>query len=113
MMIKTEVIIELGAEGGSITVYGIRTEQGWVFSRRVDDYTPELIGEVRVQKNAVTVDSWEAVLGLLDQYPWHRLFPIIIHRDFKERILVAVQQRMKDNDQNPELVLKRWRDCCQ
>jgi hypothetical protein len=29
------IILQLGAEGGSITLYGLETERGWVFSRSV------------------------------------------------------------------------------
>jgi hypothetical protein len=35
-MNKREVIIELGVEGGSIGVYGVRTEQGWLFSQNAE-----------------------------------------------------------------------------
>ena len=28
-MNKSEVIVVIGAEGGSITLYGLRTERGW------------------------------------------------------------------------------------
>ena len=30
-MNKNEVIVDLGAEGGSVTLYGFRTERGWLF----------------------------------------------------------------------------------
>jgi hypothetical protein len=44
-MNDSEVIIELGAEGGSVTLYGIRTERGWFFSREVIDSGLMLIDE--------------------------------------------------------------------
>jgi hypothetical protein len=108
-MNKSELVIELGAEGGSIRIYGVRTKWGWLFSRRVDDWTSELIGEDWITTNSGVVDSWEAVLGLLDQYPWHRFAPTSIHPEFEEQILNAVQQRLQGN-QDAELMLQRWRN---
>ena len=69
-MNEPEVIIELGAEGGSITLSGFRTERGWCFSRELIDWTPELIDEERIQHTSAIVASWEAALKLLDKYPW-------------------------------------------
>jgi hypothetical protein len=41
------IVLQLGAEGGSLTLYGMQTERGWLFSRSLDDWSPELIGEER------------------------------------------------------------------
>jgi hypothetical protein len=112
-MNSSEVIIKLGAKGGSVTLYGTRAERGWHFIREVDDCTPGLIDEERIKHQSAVADSWEAALGLLDKYPWYRLHPIVIHPDFRERILLAVQQRLQDNLENPSLELERWRDFCQ
>ena len=39
---ESEVIIELGGEGGSITLSGFRTERGWSFSRALTDWRRSL-----------------------------------------------------------------------
>src|SRR6266478_4551080 len=111
-MNEFEVIIELGAEGGSLALHGIRTEQGWLFSRHLVDWTPELINEGRIQGKSTCVDSWDAALCLLDQYPWYKLSPIVIHPDFKDRIWVAVQQRLHDDGEISKSKLKRWYEFC-
>jgi hypothetical protein len=49
---KSEVIVEVGGEGGSITLYGRRTERGWCFSREVIDWTPELFDREWFHKNS-------------------------------------------------------------
>jgi hypothetical protein len=102
----SEAIIELGAEGGSVTLYGSRAKRGWIFIREVVDWTPELIDQERIQHQSDTVDSWEAVLDLLDQYHWHKLSPILVHPDFRQPIWVAVQQRLHSSKSD----LNRWRD---
>lgn len=107
---ENEIIIELGAEGGSITLSGFRTEQGWSFSRQVTDWTPELIDEEGIQHKSAVLDSWKAALKILDQYPWFRFYPIRVHPEFKQKIWVAVQERLHSDTAQPEL--KKWRELC-
>jgi hypothetical protein len=107
-----QVILELGAEGGSITLCGMETEGGWFFSRNVSDWSPELIGEESIQYKSRVVDSWEAAVALLDQYPWQRLFPLMVHPKFSERIWLAVRDRL-EKDQASGRYLDSWRNMCQ
>ena len=58
-----EVIMEIGAEGGSITLFGVNSPRGWLYSRSVGDWTPELIDEERIQHDSNVVNIWEAALG--------------------------------------------------
>jgi hypothetical protein len=109
---ESEVIIELGAEGGSIALSGFRTERGWSFRREVTDWTPELIDEERIQKRSATVETWEAALELLDQYPWPKLSPISIHPDFRKKIWVAVQERLNSATGISKSELNHWREFC-
>jgi Molybdopterin-binding domain of aldehyde dehydrogenase len=88
-----EIILELGAEGGSIALYGLRTERGWSFRRELIDSTSELIDEPRLENASDVVDSWEAALELLDQYPWPMLYPISIHPEFRQKIWASLQNR--------------------
>jgi hypothetical protein len=113
-MNKSEVIIEVGAEGGSITLYGIRTERSWFFARKVIeiDLTGELFDDERIDKKSDAVDSWEAALKLLDQYPWSELYPISIHPDFRQQVWIAVQERLQSNTEISQFALKRWRELC-
>ena len=106
-----EVILQLGAEGGSVTLYGMQTERGWLFSRNVSDWTPELIGEERIQHKSPVVDSWEAAVALLGQYPWQRLSPLMVHPEFSERIWSAVRDRL-ERDQASGRYLDSWRNKC-
>jgi hypothetical protein len=96
---KSEVIIELGAEGGSIILYGLETERGWTFRTE----TQELIEEERIESKSPVVNTWEAALQLLDKYPWPKLCPISIHPQFRSRIWRAMQERMTS---------ERWREIC-
>ena len=112
-MNENEVIIEIGAEGGSIALYGIRTERCWVFSRKVIDQTSELIDEEWIQHNSAAVDTWEAALKLLDQYPWFKLYPIRIHPEFRQKIWLAVQEQLQNDTEASKFALRRWRELCE
>jgi len=73
-MAKCEVIVEVLAEGGSITLYGIRNGPGWIFARSVNDFTPELVDEDTILHKSARVESWGAALGLLDKYRWYSFY---------------------------------------
>jgi hypothetical protein len=110
-MNENEVIVEIGGEGGSITLYGRRTESGWLFSRKVIDQTPLLLPEEfpeGIQHKSSVVDSWEEALKLLDQYPWHRLYPLRVHPEFRQKIWVEVQRRLSSQGDNKRLE-HNWR----
>ena len=85
-----EVIVKIGAEGGSITLFGVRRPPGWLYSRSVDEFIDEEVGGSQHDSNVV--DSWKAALGLLDLYPWHRLSLQHVHPEFRRRILAAVRE---------------------
>jgi hypothetical protein len=112
-MNRNEVIVELGAEGGSIILYGCRTEGGWLFSMESSDWTPELLGDERIEKRSGVVDNWTVALKLLDIYPCIGLFPISVHPDFRQKIWDALQKRLRASMKEPDRELnRRWRQIC-
>ena|SRR5438132_2539279 len=110
-MADWQVILQLGAEGGSITLYGMETERGWLFSRNVSDWTPELLGKEHIQHKSPAVDSWQAALALLDRYSWQRLSPLIVHPEFSDRVWTAVRNRLT-NDRASGSYFDSWRSIC-
>ena len=116
-MNKSEVILEVGAEGGAITLYGVRDPEGWRYSTSVIDQTPALLpdefDEPGIRKDSEVVNSWEAALRLIDRYPWHRLYPLTVHPEFCEPVWAAVQNRF-GSGRRPEKdrQLERWRELC-
>jgi hypothetical protein len=103
-----EVIVEIGAEGGSITLFGVRSPRGWLYSISVD----ELIDEERSQHDSNVVGSWKAALGLLDQHPWHLLSPQHVHPEFRRQVLAAVRKRFESSD-DPYGRMEKWRELCE
>ncbi len=101
------IVVQLGAEGGSLTLYGMQTERGWVFYRNLIDWTPELMDEEWIQHKSLTVNSWDAAVALLDQYAWQRLSPLMVHPEFSERVRSAARDRLQ-RDQAPARYFDMW-----
>ena len=108
---ETETIIKVGAEGGSLTLYGVRNGHAWLYSRHVFDQTMSWVdGGPEVEHDSEVVSTWTAALKLLDEYPWHRLYPLKVHPDFQAKVLKAVVARNK-RDGNVR-GLDRWKRVC-
>ena len=89
-MTDREVIVRVGAEGGSLTLFGTRASSNWRFQLRVFDNTPDLIDEPMNDRTTEWVDSWSQGLALLDRYRWFRLRPVRVHPEFREAVLAPV-----------------------
>lgn len=111
-MKQNEVILEVAGEGGGLTIYGIRQDSGWLFSRQVIDQTAILLDEPEIRHESVTVTTWPDALALLDRYPWPRLYPMVAHPDFRQAILSAVIERLDPQCAHSENCIERWRELC-
>ena len=113
-MEQNEVIVEVGAEGGSLTLFGVRTKQGWLFSRNVIDQSLMLLDdeEAEIRHDSESVDSFTAALGLLDKYPWQHLCPMEVHPEFRGLILEAVTARYKAENETNARRLPDWVELC-
>jgi hypothetical protein len=148
-MPEKEVIVEIGAEGGSITLLGIRRQRGWLRRQRgwlysisvdedewlLDEERIDAIAghDAKVQANRTlarlralfrwaiekvrqdsnAVDTWEAALVLLDRYPWHLLWPLKVHSEFRQQIWVAAQRRFESSpDPMAQIAIAKWRQLC-
>ncbi len=90
-----ELILDLAAEGGGLSLLGIRVNTDWEFFFEIDDWTPTLLDEPEIHRQSSTVQGWPAALELLNDKAsyWHRLHPTFIHPEFRERILQAVERK--------------------
>src|SRR3990172_4575580 len=110
-MEQSEIIFKVGAAGGSVTLYGVRANHGWLFSRQVIDQTPELIDEPAIRHKSEVTVSWQAALELMDRYHWHRLSPREVHSEFRELVWAAVISRYEigDGDSKNHHNLSEWK----
>ena len=65
-----------------------------------------------IQHESDVVDDWEGALCLLDRYPWHRLFPLLVHPEFKERVLQAIKDRYQATNIPNQYGMDRWMAIC-
>jgi hypothetical protein len=117
-LFQREVIVEVGIELGSITLYGWRQGDRWRYSAGTVDQTPMLLedefDEPEIRKESGVFESWEAALRHLNRYPLHRFYPLTVHPEFRDRVWAAVQARFAaDREHHEDGHSKRWREICE
>ena len=112
---KMHLVVEVGAEGGSLSLFASESLVVPEYVLTLVDQTLLFIDEggvIEGERGRAT--SWRGALKLLDQYPWHMLYPLQVHPEFQKRILSAVMRRLtKEKSMHAGSRLERWRDVCQ
>lgn len=103
-----EVVVEVGAEGGSLRLHGRHLGTTWQFCRTVRDQTPQLLGEDESWHSSSVASTWADALALLDRYPWAELYPLKVHPNFANRILTAATERLTRSSRRADR-LSDWR----
>jgi len=87
-----EKILEIGAEGGSLTLVGQRRVDGtWQFRLTTDESMLwDLIDEEPPAAQIAPWEPWEAALTRLNHYPWPRLHPLALHPEFADSIFELI-----------------------
>jgi hypothetical protein len=116
---EIEVIVEIGAEGGSITLFGQKEVGGdWRFCRCVDDQTPTFLsdgdgGGPPIEHSSDWVNSWSEAVELLDKYPWVMLSGQSVHPEFRERVWDEVLRRLEAQPESRRVrARQRWARVC-
>ncbi|TSI08307.1 PD-(D/E)XK nuclease family protein [Lysinibacillus sp. BW-2-10] len=102
-MNKSETIIELLGEGGSITLHGLQVNNEWFFTLNRNELTlkESLDEDVSLYlSNSGYVKGFQAGIELLDQYPWTRLHPENINPHFAKDLYKEVTKRISERDRN-------------
>ena len=110
-MEQSEVILEVGAEGGSIAILRERNSRGdWQFLNERDESTlydmlseEDQNGIIACERSGY-VSSFDEALKLFDCYPWFSLYPVKVHPDFLDRVLLEVLKRGGESEST------RWRN---
>ena len=96
-----ETILELGAEGGTLTLFGNRDTAGqWQFWIEEDETALNYLLDEEDQVDSETlIHTSKSVLSLpdafalLDEYRWPCLIPLQVHPEFRLAILREVQKK--------------------
>lgn len=96
---KPELILEVGAAGGSISLWSINTKDGKrSFIVTTDESTlQEFMDEedakgISFKSKSARLDTFDDALVALGKYPWYRLHPLFVHNDFEKLVLSAVMK---------------------
>jgi hypothetical protein len=112
------VIIEIGAEGGSIKVLASTAKDGAVqYSVQLRDQTMTFLSGdeagPEIRRDSAWTESWEQALKTLSKWPWPMLYPMYVHPDYRERVLSAVERyRRPDGQPARESAVERWKEAC-
>jgi NAD-dependent deacetylase len=96
-----ETVVEVGCEGGSITLLRKRgAGEAWKFRLGINEVAlydmlseEDLAGLGPAVKESGYVHSFPEALGLLDQYQWFKLVPLEVHPEYLDAVLLAVRDR--------------------
>lgn len=107
-----DVVLEVGSEGGSLTLLrGLNTSNNWQFwVERNETALYDLLSEddrSEVGNTSRRLDSstpFQEALRLFDRYPWFRLYPLKVHPEFLDTVLLEVRKR------GGETAESRWRE---
>lgn len=101
MQEKTEKIFELGAEGGSLTIYKITEgkNQDWYFHRTIEMAFQEFDLNGIDKSSIFSMSFPEAMFKLLNQYPYClNLYPLYVNDNYKEVVIEFLKQKVNEID---------------
>jgi hypothetical protein len=105
-----ETVLEIGSEGGSLTLVRQKNAGGdWEFRvERNETALYDLLSDedrngIEFASQTGYVRSFQEALRLLDRYPWFRLHPIWVNPEFLNAVLLEVKKRGGEVDET------RWR----
>lgn len=113
-----EVIVEVGAGGGTISLLGRRNLDGtWHFMRKTNEsfHSAILSDEdkegISFETSHGSVQTIAEGLELLNKYPWHQLYPLRVHPEFQQSVYDTVIELTKaDGGKNRNLY--EWKIEC-
>lgn len=107
---KKELVLEIGAAGGSLSVWSVTAKDGArsFFVVRDESTLKDFLDKedgsgITYYSKTGRLNSFTAALVVLDRYPWHRLYPSFVHQDFIDIVYAAVMSRGGEEEAN------RWR----
>lgn len=96
-MKSPEVIVQVGAGGGTISLLGKHSPDGtWRFMMETNEsFHADLLSEedregLNFHSSDGSVGTFSEGLDLLKKYPWHQLYPVKVHTEFQQSVYDAV-----------------------
>lgn len=96
-------IIKIGAEGGSICLYGRKLENSeWQFLRETDESTViDMLSDIDREglescSKSDPVIGWRNAMEIIDRYPWPCLYPLYVHPEFSDAVMMELKNYKGD-----------------
>ena len=109
-------IIDVGAEGGGITLFGWKDEKGvWHYLRETDESTLMDMMHEDDQKglcfNSKTdsTTNWNEAIKLMYRYPWPCLYPLYVHPEFADQVKCELKRA---SDRWDHIDFQHWNAVC-
>ena len=113
----SEIILEVGSEGGTLTILGTMDDSGlWKFfvkkneSAMADFLSDEDRDGLSFNEVTGQFDRLESALEMLDKYPWWKLHLLHIHPDFLDEIKIAHKKRCDSTMGDTNFSTTDWGD---
>lgn len=108
-----EIVLKIGAEGGSLTILRERVvEQGWRFRVELNETTLYDMLSEEDQRGMRAEDfarfeyaqTFQEALGRIEKYQWFRLYPLQVHPEYLDAVLSEVRKNGGSDE------VARWRE---
>jgi len=115
MNTEVNLLLEIGAEGGSLSIYGT---SGPIERRKyrvgLADSSLQMLGEEdggsSIRRDSAWLDSWDAAIQTLSVYPWPRLHPMFVAPEVSLAIWSVLQKyTAESSNQTRGIDLGKWR----
>jgi hypothetical protein len=113
-----KLLISIGAEGGSIALYGDNTDPAHPrYRMMVVDQTPTfLTGDesgLEIRRDSGWLSGWDDAMTALGRYPWANLYVLYVDPTVAAEVWKSLQDYATGSGQPVrEGALSRWRDAC-
>lgn len=103
-----EIVLQVGAEGGSIALLR-QAGNPVIYAARIVDQSLLISDEGPEIARQGDWSGWDPAIEALDRYPWRRLTPLTVHSDYARRIWELVSAK---RDQLEAHRLQDWSHLC-
>ncbi|MDX9696716.1 MAG: hypothetical protein RBT49_13080 [Bacteroidales bacterium] len=93
---KTEIVFEIGGEGGGICIKREKSqsEERFIYHQNEFDPTDEGL-DVKIKDEYI---NFEVPFQLINnKYPWHALYAETVHKDFREYIIEKLIEKLNNS----------------
>jgi hypothetical protein len=117
-MSRARLLISIGAEGGSIALYGdIANPSLPRFRLCVVDQTPMFLSDdeagTAIRSDSGWLSSWADAMAALGRYPWVNLVPLHVDAAISSDVWKALEDYIARTKRSVrETALSRWRIAC-